>query len=176
MELPLAAHEFGREWTTILAPCSIDLPEVSGKRIIDNERNPALGNFQTAAMSVMRPPGLAMDSMKMALSWAAGSIEFMSSTAHTTLAGLKMVELVDRPAVKLAHSDEFVAGLPMAEPINLRRMARSNAKAGAPSSAAILASEPYRRIHDAGGILLKYRSANKSAACFTSLNTWAVVW
>ncbi len=84
----MAAHEFGQRVDHDVGAMLNRLAQIRrGQSVVDNERHAgALAISATAAMSVMRPPGLAMDSMKMALVFGdrAFSIEFMSSASAQT--------------------------------------------------------------------------------------------
>ena len=86
-------------------------------------------------MSVMTPPGLAIDSVKIALVFG-----LMARSNDAMIVGIRpddvpaeilerVIELVDRAAVELLRRDEFVAGLHQAmEHQNLRRVAGRHGK------------------------------------------------
>jgi hypothetical protein len=111
------------------------------------------------AMSVMTPPGLAMDSMKIALVFgvmaASSSREIVGiGPLHAPAEVLEaMVELVDRAAIELVGGDDFVAGRQhRVEHEKLRRMAgghRQRRRAALERRDALL-EHGLRRIGDAG--------------------------
>ena len=89
IELPCPPRNFVNEWTTMSAPYSIGLHRYGVASVLSTIRGtPALlAIFATASMSTITPPGLAIDSMKIALVFgliARSKVEMSSGSAQTT--------------------------------------------------------------------------------------------
>src|ERR1041385_7009060 len=89
--------------------------------------------LETASMSVMTPPGLAIDSMKIALVFGVmprSNEPRSSGSAHTTFQPKFLNEVLNwvfPPAIELAESDELVAWLHQAmKHQHLRGVARGH--------------------------------------------------
>jgi hypothetical protein len=132
-----------------------------------------------AAISVMRPPGLAIDSMKIALSGAERLLDrggvLGIGPHHRPAERLDgIAELVDRAAIELAAGDEFVARLHEGvEDDQLGAMARGGgeSRGAAFKGGAFGLEHRLGRVHDAGVDITESAQGEQVGGVFTSWKT-----
>ena len=116
--IAVAAEEFGERVHDDVGAVFDRLAQIGRRqRVVDDQRHAGLlaRSWTIASMSVMTPPGLAIDSMKIALVFGDHRLLERGDVVgigpdHVPAEILEgVIELVDRAAVELLRRDEFVA-------------------------------------------------------------------
>ena len=159
--IAMAAHELCERMDHDVGAMLDRLAQIGrGQRVVDNERNAgALGNFCNRRNVGDAPArigdGFNEDRLGLGRQGLLDRIHvFRIGPHHMPAEGFEgMVELVDRPAIELAHRHEFIAGLhDGVEHQHLRRMARGQrqGRRAAFQCRDLGFKNALRRVHDAG--------------------------